>query len=68
MNMNKPDSWSYVELFGVLDRLHKHIEEDLDEKDKINRSCFDHIMWYCYKESGNKEEIAANSAADTSSE
>ena len=50
--MKKPDSWSYAELFEELENLHNHIAEAKN----INRSQFDHIMWYCYKESGDKEE------------
>ena len=55
MEMGAPDSWSYKQLFDVLDKLHKSIECNLKSSQKINRSCFDHIMWYCYKESGDKE-------------
>ena len=44
---------SYQVLFHSLRELHEHVEEDVDENDRIDKSRFDHIMWYCYKNSGD---------------
>ncbi len=44
---------TYQHLFSVLDELHQFIEADLNDENKIDKSRFDHIMWYCYKNSGD---------------
>ena len=48
---------SYEELYRLLSKLHAEIR---NRGEKLDKSCLDHIMWYCYKESGNKEKELDN--------
>lgn len=48
------NNMNYVSLFNELEKL--YIEVNKDKEEKITRGQMDHIMWYCYKNSGNEDE------------
>ena len=50
------NSTPYVDLYKYLCNLQKFINKRKAKNDKLTKNELDHILWYCYKNSGNKEE------------
>ena len=44
---------SYQCLYNSLNELHERVLDGVDENHRIDKSRLDHIMWYCYKNSGD---------------
>jgi len=47
----------YEQLFGILDDIRRKAAHKHDNDQKLTRGKMDHIMWYCYKNSGNDNEF-----------
>ena len=48
---------NYKHLFEVLDDIREKAASRHDLGEKLTRGHMDHIMWYCYKNSGNDDEF-----------
>ena len=53
----KDYSTNYKHLFKVLDDIRENAANIHDNGQKLTRGQMDHIMWYCYKNSGNDDEF-----------
>ena len=61
INKTNTDHFKYDELFDVLDVILNEANKGIKEDDKkITRGEMDHIMWYCYKNSGNSKRSKAD--------
>lgn len=57
------NKYEYGELFDKLDEILEAVNKGKkDEKEIITRGLMDHIMWYCYKNSGNIDRTSEEEA------
>ena len=62
---NKDKDYKYPDLFKVLEKLQKHINQDKQpgDNDYLDKHRVDHILWFCYRNGSEVEKKKRDAAA-----